>query len=269
MERRQGLLKNLKYQMAKRDQLIYGIHPVLEALETGQSIEKVMILKGLNADSLHKILPKLKETSTPFQFVPRVKLDKTTGKNHQGIIAMISPIEFQDLEWLIPSIYESGKTPLIVVLDQITDVRNFGAICRSAECAGVDAIVIPSRGAAQINEDAIKTSTGALLRIPICRSEALSNTIHFLNQSGFKTISCFEGGQEVYFEADFTPPLALIMGSEEKGIRKNNIEASTGSVHIPMMGTTESLNVSVATSVLLFETLRQRSILPENSKALL
>lgn len=246
--------------MTKKEQLVYGVHPVLEALETGKSIEKVMILKGLNADSLHKILPKLKETGTPFQFVPKVKLDKTTGKNHQGIIAMMSPIEFQDLEWLVPSLFESGKNPLILLLDQITDVRNFGAICRSAECAGVDAIVIPDRGAAQINEDAIKTSAGALLRIPVCRSESFSSTLAFLNQSGLKSISCFEGGKEVYYKADLTMPLVLIMGSEEKGIRRNIVEESTHSVKIPMVGKTESLNVSVATSIILFEALRQRSI---------
>ncbi|NEN23483.1 23S rRNA (guanosine(2251)-2'-O)-methyltransferase RlmB [Cryomorpha ignava] len=243
----------------KKDQLVYGIHPVLEALETGKSMEKVMIQKGLNPDTLHKILPKLKETGTPFQFVPKVKLDKTTGKNHQGIIAMMSPIEFQDLEWLIPSIYESGETPLLLILDRITDVRNFGAICRSAECAGVHAIVIPTKGAAQMNEDAIKTSTGALLRIPICRADSLGSTIDFLNESGFKTIACHEKGKDIYYECDFTTPVAIIMGSEEDGISNNARESSNHSVRIPMLGETQSLNVSVATSILLFEGLRQRS----------
>lgn len=243
----------------KKDQLVYGIHPVLEALETGKSMEKVMIQKGLNPDTLHKILPKLKETGTPFQFVPKVKLDKTTGKNHQGIIAMMSPIEFQDLEWLIPSIYESGETPLLLILDRITDVRNFGAICRSAECAGVHAIVIPTKGAAQMNEDAIKTSTGALLRIPICRADSLGSTIDFLNESGFKTIACHEKGKDVYYDCDLTTPVAIIMGSEEDGISNNAREASNHSVRIPMLGETQSLNVSVATSILLFEGLRQRN----------
>lgn len=247
--------------MAKRDQLIYGIHPVLEALESGKSLDKVMIQKGMNPDNLHKILPRLKDSNTPFQFVPKVKLDKTTGKNHQGLIALMSPVEFQDLEWLIPSLFETGKTPLVLILDQITDVRNFGAICRSAECAGVDAVVIPNRGAAQINEDAIKTSTGAILRIPICRSESLSSTLDFLNQSGFKSVACHEDGEEPYFKTDLTTPLALVMGSEEKGIRKNNIQASSHSVNIPMAGQTESLNVSVATSIVLFEALRQRSLI--------
>lgn len=246
--------------MKKKDQLIYGIHPILEALETGKSMEKVMIQKGLNPDTLHKVLPKLKETGTPFQFVPKVKMDKTTSKNHQGVIAMMSPIEFQDLEWLIPSIYESGETPLVLILDRITDVRNFGAICRSAECAGVHAIVIPTKGAAQINEDAIKTSTGAILRIPICRADSLGSTLDFLNESGFKTISCHEKGKEVYHQCDLKSPVAIVMGSEEDGISNNAREASNFSVHIPMKGETKSLNVSVATSILLFEALRQRTM---------
>lgn len=244
----------------KKDQLIYGIHPVLEALETGKSMEKVMIQRGLNPDTLSKLLPRLKDSGTPFQFVPKVKLDKTTGKNHQGVIAMVSPIEFQHIEWLIPSIYESGETPLLLILDRITDVRNFGAICRSAECAGVHAIIIPTKGAAQINEDAIKTSTGALLRIPVCRTDSLGSTIEFLNESGFKTIACHEKGKEVYYDCELNTPVAIIMGSEEDGISKNAREASTHSVNIPMKGVTQSLNVSVATSILLFEALRQRVV---------
>lgn len=255
-----GLNEQLYILNMKKDQLIYGIHPVVEALETGKSMEKVMIQKGLNPDTLSKLLPRLKETETPFQFVPKVKLDKTTGKNHQGVIAMVSPIEFQHIEWLIPTIYESGETPLLLILDRITDVRNFGAICRSAECAGVHAIIIPTKGAAQINEDAIKTSTGALLRIPVCRTDSLGSTIEFLNESGFKTIACHEKGKEVYFDCELNAPTAIIMGSEDDGISKNAREASTHSVHIPMQGVTQSLNVSVATSILLFEALRQRGI---------
>lgn len=244
----------------KKEQLIYGIHPVLEALETGKSLEKVMVQKGLNSDTLQKLLPRLKESGIPFQFVPRVKLDKTTGKNHQGVIAISAPIDYQFLEWIIPSIYESGQTPLILVLDRITDVRNFGAICRSAECAGVHAIVIPSKGAAQINEDAIKTSAGALLRIPICRVDSLRSTLEFLAQSGITTVACHENGKEVYYKASLSIPVAIIMGSEEDGISKNLLEVAGHSIHIPMVGATQSLNVSVATSVILFETLRQRDL---------
>ena len=244
----------------KKEQLIYGIHPVLEALETGKSMEKVMIQRGLSPDTLQKLLPRLKDSGTPFQFVPKVKLDKTTGKNHQGVIAMVSPIEFQHIEWLIPTIYESGEIPLLLILDRITDVRNFGAICRSAECAGVHAIIIPTKGAAQINEDAIKTSTGALLRIPICRTDSLGSTIEFLNESGFKTIATHEKGKQVYYDCELNTPVAIIMGSEDDGISKNAKEASTHSVNIPMKGSTQSLNVSVATSILLFEALRQRGI---------
>lgn len=242
----------------RKDLIIYGVHPVLEAIDTGKSLEKVMIQKGLNTETLQRILPKLKEAVIPFQFVPKIKLDKTTGKNHQGIIAISSPIEYQFIEWIVPSIYEAGETPLILILDRITDVRNFGAICRSAECAGVHAIVIPAKGAAQINEDAIKTSAGALLRIPICRVESLQSTLEFLKQSGIKTIACHENGKEIYYQAALTMPAAIVMGSEEDGISKHLKAASEMSVHIPMVGATQSLNVSVATSILLFETLRQR-----------
>lgn len=248
--------------MKKNDQLLYGIHPLLEALDSGKNLDKVFIQRGLQPDTLHKVLPKLKEADTPFQFVPKVKLDKITRKNHQGVVAFISAVEFQQIEWLLPSIYESGETPLILILDRITDVRNFGAICRSAECAGVHGIVIPEKGAAQINEDAIKTSAGAILQIPICRVGSISKTISFLRESGLMTIAVHEKGTKSYFETDLAVPLAIIMGSEEDGISKNILEAAENSVNIPMQGKTSSLNVSVATSIVLFESNRQRSIQP-------
>ncbi len=244
----------------RNDLLLYGVHPVLEALDTGKIIEKVMVQRGLNPETLQKLLPKLKRAEIPFQFVPKAKLDRVTGKNHQGVIGFISPVEFQDLEWLVPSIYERGEVPFILILDRITDVRNFGAICRSAECAGVHAVVIPLKGAAQINEDAIKTSAGAILRIPVCRAASLQQVVEYLNESGLDTVACTEKGKDVYFETDLNGPLALIMGSEEDGISRNIMEAVHKSVSIPMPGKTESLNVSVATGILLFESLRQRKL---------
>ncbi len=244
----------------RNDLLLYGVHPVLEALDTGKIIEKVMVQRGLNPETLQKLLPKLKRAEIPFQFVPKAKLDRVTGKNHQGVIGFISPVEFQDLEWLVPSIYERGEVPFILILDRITDVRNFGAICRSAECAGVHAVVIPLKGAAQINEDAIKTSAGAILRIPVCRAASLQQVVEYLNESGLDTVACTEKGKDVYFETDLNGPLALIMGSEEDGISRNIMEAVNKSVSIPMPGKTESLNVSVATGILLFESLRQRKL---------
>ncbi len=244
----------------KKEAIIYGIHPLFEALETGKSIDKVMLQTGMNRDSASKIITALSQRKVPYQFVPKVKLDRITGKNHQGVIAYSSPVEFQDIEWIIPSIFEAGGTPLILMLDRITDVRNFGAICRSAECAGVHAVIIPAKGAAQINEDAIKTSAGALLRIPICRSHSFSDTIEFLNNSGIHTLACHEKGAASYYESDLSIPLAILMGSEEDGISKNGLRESKASVKIPMKGSTDSLNVSVATAVLLFEALRQRQV---------
>ncbi len=243
----------------KNELLIYGIHPLLEAVDSGKNIEKVMVQRGLNPDTLQKVLPLLKRHEIPFQFVPKAKLDRVTPKNHQGIIAFISPVEFQDLEWLVPGIYEKGEVPLILILDRITDVRNFGAICRSAECAGVHAVVIPVKGAALINEDAIKTSAGAILRLPICRVPSLKDAVKYLNGSGFQSIVCDEKGKETYYDCDMSVPVAIIMGSEEDGISKNISEVANRSATIPMQGKTESLNVSVATSILLFECLRQRA----------
>lgn len=252
------LWKELKPLMGKQDQTIYGIHPILEAIDSGKTIDKVLVQRGLSPETLHKILPVLKTNDIPFQFAPKIKLDKVTSKNHQGVIAMISPIEFQEIEWLLPNIYEEGETPLILVLDRISDIRNFGAICRSAECAGVHAIVIPSKGAAQINADAIKSSAGAILRIPICRTFSVGDTIDFLKQSGLATMACHEKGTEPYFKADLTIPLAIIMGSEKDGISNNADDATEHSIFIPMKGKTESLNVSVATAIILFDAMRQR-----------
>jgi 23S rRNA (guanosine2251-2'-O)-methyltransferase len=250
--------KELKPIMGKQDQTIYGIHPILEAIDAGKTIDKVLVQRGLSPETLHKILPALKSHDIPFQFAPKIKLDKVTSKNHQGVIAMISPIEFQEIEWLIPNLYEEGETPLILVLDRISDIRNFGAICRSAECAGVHAIVIPSKGAAQINADAIKSSAGALLRLPICRSFSIGDTINFLKQSGLATMACHEKGTQPYYQADLTVPIAIVMGSEEDGISNNVDNATEHSIFIPMKGKTDSLNVSVATAIILFDAVRQR-----------
>jgi len=248
--------------MKKKQQLVYGIHPVLEALEAGKPLDKVMLQRGLRQETLQKVLRHLKKHNTPFQFVPKTKLDRTTGKNHQGLIAFLSPVEYQDLQWLLPSIFEKGETPLILVLDRITDIRNFGAICRSAECAGVHAIVVPEKGSAQINADAIKTSAGALLRIPICRVKSLVNTLKFLADSGITSLAVHEKSERPYYRQDLSIPLAIVMGSEEDGISDKVLNQTQFSALIPMKGETESLNVSVSTAIVLFETLRQRVNVP-------
>ncbi|MFH0865421.1 MAG: 23S rRNA (guanosine(2251)-2'-O)-methyltransferase RlmB, partial [Bacteroidota bacterium] len=185
---------------------------------------------------------------------------------HQGVIAFVSEITYQLLQNILPSVYEKGEDPLILILDRITDVRNFGAIARTAECAGVHAIVIPVRGSAQINMDAVKTSAGALYNIPVCREENLINTISLIKSSGIEIISCSEKamptgrqGSEAYYKADYKKPLAIILGSEENGISPEYIKLSDAAVHIPMQGNTPSLNVSVASGIILFEALKQRT----------
>jgi 23S rRNA (guanosine2251-2'-O)-methyltransferase len=247
--------------MKNKEFIAYGIHPVSEALKEGKPIEKVLVQKGLRGDTAHEVISELRRAEVPIQYVPKVKLDRVTGKNHQGIIAYISPIEYQNIEWLLPNLYEKGETPLILVLDGITDVRNFGAICRTAECAGVHAVLVPSKGSAQIGPDAIKTSAGALLQIPICRSTNLTASLEFLKTSGLKIIACHEKAEQEYTEVDLAEPAALVMGSEESGIQIENLATSTDQIRIPLKGRTSSLNVSTATGIILFETLRQRSAL--------
>lgn len=246
--------------MKNKEFIAYGIHPVSEALKEGKPIEKVLVQKGLRGETAHEVINGLRRAEVPIQYVPKVKLDRITGKNHQGIIAYISPIEYQNIEWLLPTLYEKGETPLVLVLDGITDVRNFGAICRTAECAGVHAVVVPAKGSAQIGPDAIKTSAGALLQIAVCRSVNLSASLDFLKTSGLKIIACHEKAEANYTDVDLSSPAALIMGSEENGIQIENLATSTEQIRIPLKGHTSSLNVSTATGVILFEALRQRAL---------
>jgi len=218
------------------------------------------MLKGLRSEGGRELSQALRRRGIPVQYVPKVKLDRITTKNHQGVIAHISPVDFHEIEWLLPTIYERGETPLFLFLDGITDVRNFGAICRTAECAGVHAIIIPSKGSAQIGPDAIKTSAGALLRVPICRTDAPLDTLGFLHQSGVQSFACHEKAEFIHSETDLTMPAVLIMGSEERGISAKIKATSPKHIRIPLYGTTSSLNVSTAVGIILFEALRQRAI---------
>jgi len=245
--------------MKNKEFIAYGIHPISEAVKEGKPIEKVLVQKGLKGDSAHDLVNTLRKVEVPIQYVPKAKLDRITGKNHQGMIAFISPIEYQNIEWLLPDLYEKGETPLILVLDGITDVRNFGAICRTAEGAGVHAVIIPVKGSAQIGPDAIKTSAGALLQLPVCRTMNLTETLKFLKTSGLGIFACHEKAEDTYTEADLTAPAAIVMGSEESGINIENLATSTEQIRIPLQGQTSSLNVSTAAGIILFETLRQRS----------
>ena len=202
----------------------------------------------------------IKELSIPIQFVPAEKLNHLVkAKNHQGVVAVLSPIGYQNLEDIIPTIFESGETPLLLILDRITDVRNLGAIARSAECSGVHAIIVPNRGSGQINSDAVKSSAGAIFNIPVCRSENLKHTIDMLKKSGLSIIACTEKTDKTIYKTDFTLPTAIVLGSEEDGISAEYLRLCDSQAMIPLFGKTESLNVSVSAGIILYEVIRQRN----------
>ena len=242
----------------KKEDLIFGIRPVLEAISAGKEVDRVLLQKGLRSELFQELFQQVKELDIPLQVVPIDRLNRITRKNHQGVIAFISQISYHKLELVMPGVYESGKTPLVLILDHITDVRNFGAIARTAECSGVDAIVIPSKGAAAINEDAMKTSAGALHLIPVCRTDRLEDALKFLKDSGLKIVAATEKASIEYDEEDLSVPLAIVMGSEDLGVSVPLLKISDSLVKIPQAGEIGSLNVSVAAGILLFETLRQR-----------
>ena len=240
--------------------LVFGIRPIIEAVNAGRTIEKVLIKKELDGELYHELLDLLMANNIPLSRVPIEKLNRVTSKNHQGVVAYMSPIEFAELEDLIPAIIETGKVPLVVLLDQVSDVRNFGAIARSAECAGADAIIIPLQGSAQINADALKTSAGALNIIPVCRVKLLKYATLYLQQSGFQVVAASEKATDSLYDIDMTVPTAIVMGAEDTGVSNEILKLANKTVKIPIVGKIESLNVSVAASVMLFEAMRQRGV---------
>jgi len=239
---------------------IFGMHPLMEAIQSGKLPEKVLIQKGLKGDNYQKLFSLIREKKIPFQMVPVEKLNRVTRKNHQGIIAQMPSIEYVKLEDILPGIFESGETPLLVLLDGITDVRNLGAIARSAECAGADAIIIPEKGSASVSADAIKASAGALNRIPVCKETHILQSIAFIQECGIRVIACDSKGESNLYNEDLSVPVAVIMGSEDKGVSPAARQVADKVVEIPMKGKTGSLNVSVATGIVLFEALRQRDL---------
>jgi len=243
----------------KKTSLIYGIRPIVEAIKAGKEIDKLFIQIGLKGDLYRELNELIRENRVPIQYVPVEKINKLAPNNNQGVVGFLSNVSYQSLENVIMSTFESGRVPLVLILDRITDVRNFGAIVRTAECVGVDAVVIPSKGSAQINEDAIKTSAGAIHTMNICREENLKTTIHFLKASGLQVVAATEKAKIKYTDADFTKPTAIIMGSEEDGVSGEYLKLCDQQVAIPLQGNIQSLNVSVACGVMLFETLRQRN----------
>jgi 23S rRNA (guanosine2251-2'-O)-methyltransferase len=243
----------------EKDEYIYGTRAVIEAINTGKNIEKVFIKTGLNNELYQQLISLIKENEIAFQFVPLEKINRITRKNHQGVLAFISPIEYTSIEMLLPLLFEKGREPLLLVLDQITDVRNFGAIARSAECAGVDAIIIPEKGMAQIGADAIKTSAGALHYVPICKVTNLFRTIQFLKDSGIQIVAATEKADKIYTQGNFKVPVAIVMGSEESGISQSILNIADQQLKIPLFGNIESLNVSVSAALMIYEAVRQRN----------
>lgn len=241
-----------------KENFIYGFRAILETIKSGRPIDKIFLRKGLNNELFSELFQVIRETGIPYQFVPQQKLDRITKKNHQGAIAFISPVEIHNIEDVLPQLYEQGETPFLLILDRITDVRNFGAIARSAECAGVHAILIPHKNSASINEDAVKTSAGALSKIKVCRTPSLEQTAKFLKSSGIQLVAASEKASKEHFQIDFTLPTAIIMGSEDKGISNKLLDVTDSLAKIPLLGEIASLNVSVATGVFLFEVVRQR-----------
>lgn len=238
--------------------MIFGAHAVIEALRAGKEIEKILMKKDLMGDVLREVLKSARERDIPYQFVPAEKLDRVTQKNHQGVIAFISEIEYQKLEQVLPMLYEQGIDPFILVLDHVTDVRNFGSIARTAECAGVHAIVVPDKGAAGINADAMKASAGALNIIQVCRVNNLAKAVDYLKESGLKIFAASEKGKQLYSQADYSGPVCIVMGAEDKGVSYDILNKTTEVVKIPLLGKVDSLNVAVACGLILFEVVKTK-----------
>lgn len=240
--------------------MIFGIRAVIEAAEAGKDIDKVLVKRELSGELFKELQEVLRRCEIPMQKVPLERIDRITRKNHQGVIAFTSAVTYQKLDQIVPFLYEQGKNPLIVVLDGITDVRNFGAIARTCEVAGVDAIVIPARGSVSVNADAIKTSAGALHIIPVCRENSLKDAVVFLKNSGIRVVAATEKAAKNYTVADMSVPVAILMGSEDEGVSPEILHVCDELVKVPQFGSIQSLNVSVAAGVMIYEVVRQRSI---------
>lgn len=242
----------------KNDKMIFGLHSVLEAFEAGKEIDKIFIRRGLKTEQTEAIVREAAERTIPVMHVPVEKLDRLTTKNHQGVVAILSAIEYTRLDQLLPMLYEQGKSPFLLLLDGITDVRNFGAIARTAECAGVDAIIIPERGSVSVGGDAIKTSAGALHRIPVCRVTSIPRAIGDLKEYGVRIVAASEKAADLYTDVSMELPLGIVMGAEDTGPSVDTLRMADSIVAIPQVGAIGSLNVSVAAGIIVYEVVRQQ-----------
>lgn len=239
-------------------QYLFGIHPVMEALRAGKKFDKVLLRQGMDNPQFRELMDLLRKNSVQFQFVPAERLNRTVRGAHQGVVAYISGIDYVPYETMIDTALATDPAPVIVILDGVSDVRNLGAIARTLECAGGCGIIVPAKGGAAINADAVKASAGALMRLPVSKVPNLKLAAYYLKQSGFRIIAVTEKVSRLIYETDMTGPCAFVMGSEGKGISQGMLDLADEKAAIPMSGEISSLNVSVATSVVLYEAVRQR-----------
>ncbi|WGF92826.1 23S rRNA (guanosine(2251)-2'-O)-methyltransferase RlmB [Aequorivita marisscotiae] len=244
--------------MNDKTNTIFGIYPIKEALSSQVVFDKVYIQKGIESDKIESLIKELEKAKVTINIVPFEKLNRLTKGNHQGIVALTSPVAFHSLESVVEKALESDKTPLFLVLDQITDVRNFGAILRTAECTGVDAVIIQKSGGAPVSGDTVKTSAGAIFKIPICKVDHIKDAIFYLQGSGITTVAATEHTSNEIYAVDLIKPLAIIMGSEGKGVSKSVLTLVDEKASLPLLGEINSLNVSVACGAFLYEVTRQR-----------
>ena len=242
----------------EKDNQIFGIRAIIEAINAKKEIDKVFVQKDAQGDLMQDLMKTMKRNNINFSYVPVEKLNRLTPNNHQGAVATIAPISFVALETMVESVIESGKKPLFLILDQLSDARNFGAIIRTAECTGVDGIIIQKQGSAPVNGDTVKTSAGAVFNVPICKVDHIKDAIFYLQGSGVKTVAATEKTDQNIYDINFNEGVAIIMGSEDRGVNPSVLKIVDEKAKLPMFGTIESLNVSVACGAFLYEALRQR-----------
>ena len=238
--------------------MIFGVRAVIEAIEAGKEIDKILVKKDIQSDLSKELFAAVKGTNIFVQRVPVERINRITTKNHQGVLAFVSAVTYYKVEDVVPTLFEEGKVPFFVMLDGVTDVRNFGAIARTCDCAGVDAIIITPRNSVSVNADARKTSAGALHTLPVCKEQSLTTAIKYLKDSGFKIVAATEKGDYDYTKANYKDPLCIIMGAEDTGVSYDHLALCDEWIKIPLFGKIESLNVSVAAGVLIYEAVKQR-----------
>jgi len=242
----------------EKAETIFGTRAVIEAIKAGREIEKIYIQSGLNNDLIKALINTAATHKAPYSFIPQVKLDRLSNKNHQGVVCVLSAVQYVPLENIIDKCYSEGREPFFLIVDRVTDVRNFGALARTAECAQVDAMIIADKGNAPITGDAMKTSAGALNHLPVCRVKDMKRTFQLLKDNGIQIIACTEKATNTIYQIDLNTPIAIILGSEEDGISPQMLKDADHLAKIPLMGSIESLNVSVAAGIVVYEKIRQR-----------